>query len=261
MPFLNQLADVARRTGCPVVEVPGWKTRGHGPQPTVAGVVCHHTAGRDDLHVIRDGRPGLDGPLSHFWLRHDGTIFVVASGRCWHNAPSTSANHANSTALGIEAENDGREPWPVVQLDAYRKLCAELVKEFHLPVSRVVGHKEVQRGKPDPHGVNMDSFRVEVARLMAGVTELPMPTLGGVPEFRRTLRLASPLVQGDDVRTWQTCARRFVPGLVVDGLFGPKSKRAAQQVQRAVGVPANGVVSAETWLLTWIWEPESKGKS
>lgn len=240
------------------MEVPGWKTRGHGPQPSVRGVVCHHTAGRDDMHVIRDGRPGLDGPLSQFWLRRDGTIFVVAAGLCWHNAPSTSANHTNSASIGIEAENDGRQPWPGVQLHSFRKLCAELTKEFDLPVSRVVGHKEVQRGKPDPHGVNMDTFRVQVARLMTEVTEPPKPTLGGVPEFRRTLRLVSPLIEGQDVRTWQTAARRFVPGLVADGCYGPASKKACEQVQRTVGAPVNGKVSAETWLLTWVWESGAK---
>lgn len=105
MPYLTQLAKVARRTGFPVVEVDGWKTRGHGPQPEVQGVVAHHTAGRNDMHIVRDGRPGLDGPLSQFWLKHDGTIYVVAAGRCWHNAPSTSAMHTNSASIGIEAEN------------------------------------------------------------------------------------------------------------------------------------------------------------
>lgn len=168
MPWLTQLAAVARRTGHPVIECPGWKTRGHGPQPAVHGIVCHHTAGRDDLHIVRDGRPGLTGPLSQFWLRRDGTIFVVAAGRCWHNAPSTSTHHMNSTSLGIEAENNGREPWPAVQLDAYRKLCAELCRAFKLPASRVKAHREVNTGKVDPHSIDMAAFRADVAQLLDG---------------------------------------------------------------------------------------------
>lgn len=185
MPWLTQLADVARRTGYPVTEVPGWKTRGHGPQPEVDGVVCHHTAGWNDMHVVRDGRPGLDGPLSQIWLRRDGRIFVVAAGRCWHNAPSLSLGHTNSASIGIEAENDGRAPWPSAQLDSYRRLCAELCKEFGLSASVVKGHKEVNSSKPDPHSINMTTFRAEVARLMKGdddvsakelwTHELPVP--------------------------------------------------------------------------------------
>jgi hypothetical protein len=174
MPWLTQLAAVARRTGYPVTEVAGWMTRGHGPQPKVLGIVNHHTAGRDDMHVVRDGRPGLPGPLSQFWLRRDGRIFVIAAGRCWHNAPSTSAYHTNSNSLGIEAENNGREAWPSVQLDAYKRLDAELCKEFGLPVSRVRGHKEINSGKPDPHSVNMADFRAAVARLIEGDDDMPL---------------------------------------------------------------------------------------
>jgi hypothetical protein len=110
--FLTDLADIARRTGVTVVEEPGWRTRGHGGMTDVQGVVCHHTAGWNDLHVIVDGRPGLDGPLSQFWLSRTGVIHVVAAGRCWQNAPSTSPFHENHNSIGIEAENDGSAPWP-----------------------------------------------------------------------------------------------------------------------------------------------------
>ncbi len=168
MPWLTQLADVARRTGFPVTECAGWRTRGHGPQPEVQGVVAHHTAGWNDLHVVRDGRPGLGGPLSQFWLQHTGRIYVVAAGRCWHNSPSTSPLHDNSSSIGIEAENDGRTRWPGVQLDAYYALCAELCKEFDLPASRVKAHREVQVGKPDPHSIDMNKFRLRVAQLIEG---------------------------------------------------------------------------------------------
>ncbi|GIH98085.1 peptidoglycan recognition protein family protein [Planobispora takensis] len=268
MPYLTQLAQVARRTGYPVTEVNGWKTRGHGPQPAVEGIVCHHTAGWHGMHVVCDGRPGLDGPLSQFWLRRDGRIFVVAAGRCWHNAPSTSSHHDNSSSIGIEAENDGRTPWPVTQLDAFHRLCAELCREFGLPASRVKGHKEVNRGKVDPHSIDMGGFRSTVAALIKGGASAPAkgkpykPQVenGAVPGFRRTLRVAMPLVEGNDVATWQHGARRFVPGLAIDGLYGPASRKACEQVQRTVGIPVNGVVNAETWLLTWIWEPGTKEK-
>jgi N-acetyl-anhydromuramyl-L-alanine amidase AmpD len=183
MPWLTQLADIARRTGHPVIECPGWKQRGHGPQPSVEGIVCHHTAGRDDLHVVRDGRPGLTGPLSQFWLRRDGTIFVVAAGRCWHNAPSTSAHHGNSAALGIEAENNGHEPWPAMQMDAYVALCAALCRAFKLPASRVKAHREVNTGKVDPHGIDMGDFRAAVDQLLDDATA-PRPAPPRLPELR-----------------------------------------------------------------------------
>lgn len=181
MPYLTQLAAVARRTGYPVSEVGGWKTRGHGPQPEVEGVVCHHTAtpgtsgDYPTLAVVRDGYAGLPGPLSHFGLGRSGRIYVIAAGKCYHNAPSTSPYHDNSSSIGIEAENNGKQAWPAVQLDAYRKLCAELCREFELPVSRVKAHREVNTAKPDPHSISMSAFRAEVARLIVGEDDMPAP--------------------------------------------------------------------------------------
>jgi hypothetical protein len=167
--WLTQLATVARRTGFPVHEVSGWKTRGHGEQPHVEGIVCHHTGGHNALAVVRDGRPDLDGPLSHFYLARTADIYVVAAGRCWHNAPSTDPHFANSTALGIEAENLGNgEAWPARQLDAYARLCAALAMEFGLPASRVKGHKEVNTSKDDPRGIDMNKWRAAVATIMRG---------------------------------------------------------------------------------------------
>ncbi|MEV0821966.1 peptidoglycan recognition protein family protein [Nonomuraea rubra] len=181
MPWLTQLAEVARKTGFPVTEAGGWKTRGHGPQGSVDGVVCHHTAGWRDRHVVVNGRPGLDGPLSHIWLEHTGRIWIVAAGRCWHNAPSISSHHMNSTSIGIEAENDGRTPWPQVQLDAYHALCAELCREFGLSASRVRGHREVNTGKVDPHSINMNTFRSRVAELIKN-PDKPITQEEDVPE-------------------------------------------------------------------------------
>ncbi|WP_066374000.1 peptidoglycan recognition protein family protein [Herbidospora mongoliensis] len=179
MPWLTQLADVARRTGFEVVEEPGWRTRGHGEMYPIQGVVCHHTAGWNDLHVVRDGRPGLDGPLSQFWLSRRAKIHVVAAGKSWQNAPSTSRHHQNSNSIGIEAENDGKTPWPADQLRAFKALSAELCNEFGLTASRVCGHKEVNTSKVDPHSLNMHQFRVDVAHLMTnpanGVDDMPPP--------------------------------------------------------------------------------------
>lgn len=262
MPYLTQLADVARRTGCPVTEVDGWKTRGHGPQPQVQGVVCHHTAGvagggdYPSLRVVRDGRPGLDGPLSHFGLGRSGRIYVIAAGRCWHNAPSTSPQHANSTSLGIEAENDGFQPWPEAQLEAYRSLCAELCREFGLPVSRVKAHREVNTAKPDPHSIDMNAFRAAVAALLDGAS---------APSWTEKIVRELPLIRlGDDnydVKTVRGClfARGYVPPAVYasvqDGLEGWLESTLCDEglvelvrgFQQAKGIGVDGLVGPETW--------------
>ncbi len=251
MPYLTQLATVARRTGFPVVEITGWKSRGHGPQESVKGLVVHHTAGATtgnypSLAVVRDGRPGLPGPLSHFGLGRDGTIYVIAAGRCWHNAPSTSTNHTNSASIGIEAENNGRQPWPAIQLDAYTRLCAELCRAFGLPASRVKGHKEVNVEKPDPHHVDMDDFRMAVAlRLRLGAS--PPPALTTTEALVKQLPTLKSGDGGVHVLTLQGLLIARGYPVKVDGDFGPATEAAVKALQKAAKLTADGTCGPKTW--------------
>lgn len=175
MTMYTGLARVARTTGHPVVEVPGWQTRGYGQMSAVQSVVCHHTAGPatgnyPSLATVRDGRPGLAGPLCNFGIGRDGTIYVVAAGLANHAGAVKATKYGNSHAIGIEAENTGTgQEWPAAQLDAYVRLCAALVKEFGLSVNDVQGHKEVcspAGRKIDPAfthpALSMDQFRAHV---------------------------------------------------------------------------------------------------
>ncbi|WGH87103.1 N-acetylmuramoyl-L-alanine amidase [Auritidibacter ignavus] len=172
MVMYTGLARVARKTGYPVVEVKGWKRRGYGQMSGARSVMCHHTAGPRNgnypsLGVVRDGRPGIPGPLAHYGLGRDGTIYVIAAGRANHAGKVSHTNYTNSYSIGIEAENTGRgEQWGSAQMDAYVKLCAELCKEFRLDMSRVIGHKEaaVPRGRKVDPTFNMTTFRNAVKR-------------------------------------------------------------------------------------------------
>jgi hypothetical protein len=170
MPYLTNLADVARSAGLTVVEQPGWKTRGHGAMVDVQAVVAHHTAGSatgdaPSLQVVQNGRADLAGPLAHFLLSRSGVVYVVAAGQCWHTGSVLQSWQGNAHAIGIEAEATGTAVWPEVQMVAFAKLCAALIRAFGLPVSRVLGHKEICAPvgrKVDPN-FNMNDFRARVA--------------------------------------------------------------------------------------------------
>lgn len=175
--MLTNLADVVRTSGLPVVEVSGWKTRGHGQMTSVEAIVCHHTAGPatgdyPSLRVVRDGRSGLPGPLSQLGLGRSGTVYVIAAGVCYHAGATFQTWQNNWHAIGIEAEATGTTTWPKVQYDAYVKLCAALRRGYDVPNARVLGHKEVAKPagrKPDPN-FNMDTFRRQVAEAYAKPT-------------------------------------------------------------------------------------------
>lgn len=182
----DNTADILRKRGLKVREVPGWKTRGRPPEKgdlNPVGVLCHHTASSPktpSANVIKtlvEGRGGSDplpGPLAQFGLDRDGTVYLVASGRANHAgkaraAGSVAAGDGNELYWGIEGFNDGLgENWPKAQMDAYVLLCAVLQVDFTKNSHRAVnGHKETSvTGKPDPL-FNMSDFRVRVSSKMA----------------------------------------------------------------------------------------------
>lgn len=174
--FIPWLVDAARLTGYPVVEVPGWKGRGHGGMRVTEGVVCHHTAGpkvgnMPSLGVITNGRAGLAGPLANYGLARDGTVYVVAAGCAWHAGASSWAgfNDLNDEFVGIEAEDDGDGKWTPEQHDSYPRLVASILFYCRRGSERTCGHKEccLPKGrKPDPGGVNMIDFRNRVNWLL-----------------------------------------------------------------------------------------------
>jgi len=174
--YIPWLVDAARLTGYPVVEVGGWRGRGHGGMRVLEGVVCHHTAGpkvgnMPSLGVITNGRAGLAGPLANYGLGRDGTIYVVAAGCAWHAGASRWAgfNDLNDEFLGIEAEDDGDGRWTAEQNDCYPRLTASILYFCRRTSERTTGHKEccLPHGrKPDPGGINMVDFRNRVNFLL-----------------------------------------------------------------------------------------------
>lgn len=172
------LADAARATGYPVTEVAGWETRGtttFNPQ----GLLWHHTAGKatgdmPSLPTLINGRTDLPGPLSQYGLGRSGTIYVVAGGLASHAGEGDwHGLIGNRSVIGIEAEHTGISgvPWPAPQLDAYRKLSAQILARLGSTIHLMCAHREWARNrttkkKVDPIDLNMDTERARVAALM-----------------------------------------------------------------------------------------------
>lgn len=181
--WLTDLADACRASGLRVVEEPAWRTRGHGPMTAVRGLMWHHTAGprsgnMPSLTVLRDGRPGLEGPLSQLGLARDGTVHVIAAGKAYHaGSGEWPGLTGNSDCIGIEAESvgDGTD-WTPQQRDAMPRLSKALCARYRVPTTRVIAHREwAPTRKIDPAGIDMRALRAATAAPTP--TEDTMPTL------------------------------------------------------------------------------------
>jgi hypothetical protein len=231
------LADVLRAEGLRVIEHEGWRERGHGDFRDIRGVLCHHTAGggENDWRVVQYGRADLKGPLSQLVLERDGTYRVIAVGVCWHAGrgrwPGWPTDNANYHVIGIEAvsrgtpDARGRFDWTPVQLDAYKRGCAAILRRLGRDAADCVGHREYSsEGKIDPAGIDMDAFRRDV---QAVIDRKPNRTGGsGMSVWDETTTNK----QGDTVSRGliQTAIDDHV-GLVLDQLGGPGTRRGGAE--------------------------------
>ncbi|WP_407155650.1 N-acetylmuramoyl-L-alanine amidase [Bradyrhizobium sp. STM 3557] len=247
---LTWLAEVLEEAGLKVAEQPGWRSRGRGEMGPVKGVICHHTAGpakgiMPSLGIITNGRPDLAGPLAQLGLGRDGTYFVVAAGRCNHAGVGMwqGLSQGNQNFIGIEAENTGlpSDPWPAVQLDAYRRGVAAILKKIGANPIMCAGHKEyaLPQGRKDDPSFDMNEFRTQVASIMAGTapapTIIPAVDADGRPTLRRGAR-------GDLVRQLQADLK-----IDIDGSFGAITEAALRQFQRDHDLVPDGIVGPRTW--------------
>lgn len=252
---LMWLPSVLRDNGLAVEETSGWQTRGHGDVGSIKGVICHHTAGAKtgnspSLGIVTNGRPDLGGPLAQLVLGRNGTYYMVAAGKAWHAGAGIwqGVHDGNSSMIGIEAENTGLEndcPWPVVQMEAYAKGVAAILKHVGARPIMCVGHLEwatpVGR-KSDPSFsvgtraqriVAMDDFRKKVASFMN-----IHPTFAVAPD-----------ATGTENTQWLQASLNTLgadPELVVDGDIGPKTIQALKMFQKSNNLESTGAATPET---------------
>jgi len=256
MPFkLLWLPDVLKAAGLKVALVEGWEVRGRGDVGQTFGVICHHTANAragnmPTLETLIRGRSDLKGPLAQLGLGRDGTYYVIAAGLANHAGVGRWNNitAGNTHFIGIEAEHSGRDadPWPAVQMDAYQRGVAAILKEARLDAVSCAGHKEwAPKRKIDPV-FDMQEFRLNVARILAGAA--PAPVLipraepapeTGAPAGRATLRRGA---AGPLVKEVQKKLR-----VDADGIFGAGTEAAVRAFQRTRGMVPDGIVGPKTW--------------
>ncbi|HEX8532515.1 MAG TPA: N-acetylmuramoyl-L-alanine amidase [Cytophagales bacterium] len=237
--------------GLKVALVDGWENRGRGDVGQIFGVMCHHTAGgrqgnMPSLRILRDGRPDLQGPLAQLGLGRDGTYYVIAAGRCNHAGKGIwrGLTNGNANFICVEAENTGLGndvPWPAVQVDAYQRGVAALLKHIGRGAEFCAGHKEyaLPRGRKSDPSFDMDSFRASVSAILSGAAPAPVLIPALSPSGRQTIRRGQRGVLVEQVQA--------TLGIAIDGDFGPKTEAAVRAFQRGHDLVPDGIVGPKTW--------------
>lgn len=245
---LTWLRQVLLDAGLKVAEQPGWIDRGRAEMGQVRGVICHHTAGPEtgnmpSLGLITNGRPDLAGPLCQLGLGRDGTFYLVAAGRANHAGAGNwqGSTTGNSSFIGIEAENSGKpsDPWPEIQMDAFRHGVAAILRKIGADASMCCGHKEyaLPAGRKIDPDFNMNQFRADVAAILDSKTPAPspIPANAGLATLRRG-------DTGEPVEALQKALN-----CTVDGKFDGVLEAAVREFQRGHQLVPDGIVGPKTW--------------
>jgi N-acetylmuramoyl-L-alanine amidase len=136
----------------------------------IALIVLHATVGS-----LVSARGWLCNPASkastHYLIGKAGDIYQLVSEdrAAWHAGRSAygslDSEAIKDRSIGIELENanDGRDPYPIAQIDALRSLMRDLLTRH--PAAQLVTHAQIatpQGRKTDPLGFPLESFRASL---------------------------------------------------------------------------------------------------
>ncbi|WP_066649034.1 N-acetylmuramoyl-L-alanine amidase [Christensenella timonensis] len=239
------------------------------PRRTTKRILLHHTSGGDaetvaGIHAyhLSKGHKGIDYNIC---VERDGSV-------AWGRGLTYCGGSVNNSAAGTRCMNDDsvaiaalgdfeHNSMPDIQKEALKRVARDVARYYGLV--EVKGHNEVAgRGYTDCPGryFPLDEVRSYAAGSREEEkTQAAEPGVN-VPELKRNLRLASPLMRGGDVQAAQgrLAYHKAQPGSI-DGIYGEKTRAAAIRFQKAriaegydLGTDgADGVVGPKTWAILW----------
>jgi N-acetylmuramoyl-L-alanine amidase len=146
-------------------------------------IVLHATeqdSAQESLDTLRTRNSG--GKVSaHYLIGDDGRIYqlVADAQRAWHAGGGRwgTITDLNSSSIGIEIDNDGREPFTEAQMSALLVLLEDLCTRLDIPRSQVIAHADLAPTRKRDPGAHFPWQRLGAA----GFGRWPQPPLSEPP--------------------------------------------------------------------------------
>lgn len=120
-------------------------------------VMIHHTSQSSTAQTIRTFQLPHTKVSSHYVIGRDGRVVQMLNDyiRAWHAGRGKwgQVTDMNSISLGIELDNNGREPFPEAQINSLLILLDTLKTRYNIPQINFIGHSDFAPGRKDDPSV------------------------------------------------------------------------------------------------------------
>lgn len=110
-------------------------------------VIIHHTAQKSCEQTLKTFTTNKSQVSSHYVICEDGTLHQMLNDylRAWHAGSGkwSGQSDINSSSIGIEIDNDGKEPFTEAQINCLLGLLKQLKKTHNITTSNFIGHAEI----------------------------------------------------------------------------------------------------------------------
>lgn len=120
-------------------------------------VMIHHTSQANLAQTIRTFQLPHTKVSSHYVIGRDGRMVQMLNDylRGWHAGRGKwgSITDMNSVSIGIELDNNGKEPFPDAQINSLLILLDTLKTKYSIPQKNFIGHADFAPGRKDDPNV------------------------------------------------------------------------------------------------------------
>ena len=121
-------------------------------------VIIHHTSQNSTAQTVRTFQLAHTKVSSHYVIGRGGQVIQMLNDydRAWHAGKSKwgTITDMNSVSLGIELDNNGREPFPEAQINSLLVLLDTLKSKYLIPQLNFIGHADIAPTRKDDPNVN-----------------------------------------------------------------------------------------------------------